>query len=130
MLHASWIQYGCSASRITSKFQEGIKGRFSSCSLVKVAHTSEIDWSIMTSLSCLMVGLAVSMNDKGNSTMCVSSSNRLTWAFSHSGCCSLSRDMQALFKPLFASHLPTFHWPKRITDSMWGGHGCSDEKNS
>ena len=99
--------------------------------MVKVAHTSEIDWSIMTSLSCLMAGLAVSMSDKGNSTMWVSSSDRLTYrlAFSRGGC-SLSRDMQALFKPLFASHLPTFRWPKRIIDSMWGGHGCSDEKNS
>lgn len=84
----------------------------------------------MTSFSCLMVGLAVSMSVEGNSTMCVSSSDRLTWAFSHGGGCSLSRDMQALFKPLFASHLPTFCWPKRIRDSMWGGHGCSDEKNS
>lgn len=104
MLLASWTQDGCSAPDITSKFQEGIKRRFSSCSLVKVAHTSEIDWSIMTSLSCLMVGLAVSMSDKGNSTMYVSSSNRLTWAFTHGGGCSLSRDMQALFKPLHLIH--------------------------
>ena len=66
--------------------------------------------------------LVVSSHNGGSWTICHLLFSRLASACSHLGTCEFPRSagedyssVQAFFKPLFASHLLTFHWPKQVT---------------